>query len=153
MLGGLIGAVVVTALMYLGLFAGILRYNILHVIASVSSFGEIVPSNSANYAYGIAFFTLFVVVAVPLCYAYWGYSYLPGAPWMRGLIAGLFLWFLMEMFMMPLAGQGVFAIRGEYPVLEIVTQFVLWAIYGVLLGFIAGPQEVWQQRPHQERPA
>jgi len=151
--GGLVGVAVVLVLMFVGLYTGVLRFNIMDVVASVSAFGEVVPTNSANYVYGIIFFALWTIVVVPLCYAYWGYSYLPGAPWMRGLLAGVAVWFLMQMLMMPLSGHGVFDFRGPYTAVEIIGQFILWAIYGIVLGVIAGPQEVWQQRWRQEQRA
>jgi hypothetical protein len=153
MAGGLVGAVLVTGLTYLGLATNVMQWNVIDVVARAISFGEYVPTNSANYVWGIAFYALFVLVAAPLCYAYWVYSYLPGSTVMRGFLYGLFLWFLMELLLMPLVGAGVFDRLGPNTAAQIISQFVLWAIYGLALGFIAGPQELWRQTTQQERPA
>lgn len=153
LLAGLIATIVLTALMYIGAGLGARIWNIPSIIAGAISFNQKITAGSGLWIWGLVMYVVFCVFAYPACYAYWMYSYLPGPTWIRGLIAGAFLWFLIEMLMMPLIGQGVFDVNGPNPAVEIISQLVLWLVYGAILGFIAGPQEVWRQRPHQERPA
>ena len=152
-MAGVIATLILTGLMYLGPLVGIRVWNIPQMIGGAMSFNEHIVPGSPLYIWGVCLYAIFCAVALPLCYAYWIYSYLPGPTWMRGLIWGGFLWFLVEMLVMPLIGQGVFDWYGPGTAVEIISQFVLWVAYGVVFGFIAGPQEVWAPRQHQERHA
>ncbi len=149
---GVIATVVVTVLMYVGAAFGIAVWNIPSMIAGVISFNKNITTNNALWVWGIVLYAIFCVLISPLIYAYWLYSYLPGPNWLRGLIWGAFLWFIVEMLFMPLIGQGLFDSNGRNIPTEIISQLVLWLAYGVVLGFIAGIQEVWRPR-HQERAA
>jgi hypothetical protein len=153
MLGGVSATIVLTALMYIGIGSGLLKFSIPDIVARTMAFGEFLPGNSAMIAWGIVVYAIFTLFFCPLCYAYWVYSYMPGAPWARGLTFGIGLWFLMQIFLMPMIGQGVFNFHDPNPAIEIVSQFVLWSVYGIVLGVVAGPQEVWRDTPQHQRPA
>lgn len=150
LLGGLIATVVLTGLMYAAPAAGAGVWNIPNMIAKAISFDQPMITGSAYWVWGLVIYIAFVVFALPACYAYWVYSYTPGPAWMRGLTYGGFLWLLVEIVVMPLIGQGAFDRKGPAPAAEILSQLILWLIYGLILGLIAGPQEVWRQRPHSE---
>lgn len=151
LLGGVVATLVLTGLMYLGHAVGVDIWNIPAMIASAMGFGRYISPADPLWMWGVVVYAIFGVLVLPLCYAYWVYSYLPGPVWFRGLLWGAFLWFLEQMLVMPLIGEGVFDRRGPDPAIEIVSQLVLWLVYGVLLGIIAGPQEVWAQRQHREQ--
>lgn len=153
LLGGLIATILVTALMYIAGGLGIRVWNVPAIVGGALSFNARIHPGDAMWVWGLAFYLACNIFAFPACYAYWVYDVLPGPTWMRGLLFGAFLWFILEMLLMPLIGEGVFDLRGPAPAFEIISQLILWLLYGAVLGAIAGPQELWQQRPHQVRPA
>jgi hypothetical protein len=69
------------------------------------------------------------------------------------VIYACLLWVLTQIVVLPLIGQGAFDRKGPHPAVEIMSQLVLWLVYGFILGLIAGPQQVWRQRPHEEKPS
>ncbi|RBP05690.1 hypothetical protein DFR50_13453 [Roseiarcus fermentans] len=69
---------------------------------------------------------------------FWGVAYavlqpfLPGEPWVKGLVFGALLWLAAMIVFMPLAGQGLFGkTRGVSPA---VASLILQLAYGGVLG-------------------
>jgi hypothetical protein len=139
--------------MYLAPVAGVGVWNVPDMIAKVLSFDQPIIVGSGLWSWGFVVYLALGIFVLPACYAYWVYSYLPGSTWMRGVIYAGLLWLLVQLVVMPLIGQGAFDRKGPVPAAEILSQLVLWFVYGSILGLLAGPQQVWRQRPHQERPA
>jgi hypothetical protein len=79
-------------------------------------------------------------VIFSLIYAYFAYGWLQGANWLRGAIWGLVLWALMELALMPVTGSGIFSDHATYAAARVVSSLVLHAIYGAILGSVAGAQ-------------
>ena len=88
----------------------------------------------------------------PLIYAYVLYPILSGAPWWKGFQWGLILWVLSQIMIMPLLGLGFFSARVAQPMLAVIGSFIGHAVYGILLGALAGPQTPVRQRRRQEEP-
>jgi len=129
--------------MYVARSLGIPIFEMPDVLARVISFNEPhIATASPLWNWGLSVYLVFGIVIIPGCYAYWVYPYLHGPAWARGLIMGGFLWFLVEMWFMPLIGQNVFDLSGSSPAIEILSQLVFWLLYGFLLGRIAGVQGV-----------
>ena len=80
------------------------------------------------------------VVVFPLVYAFVAYSFLPGPPSLRGVLWGVALWMVVEVIVMPMAGNGFFSSTqgGGKAVMVALMGHV---VYGLLLGAIAGEAE------------
>jgi len=153
LIAGVIATLVMTGVMYLGALILPNMRNIPSMVGAVMAFNKHLTTSNALWTWGVVMYAIFYAYAFPLCYAYWIYSYLPGPGWFRGFLSGVFLWFLLELLFMPLLHQGVFDIAGPDTATEIISMFIVSAVYGLVLGFIAGPQEVWETRQHQTRTA
>ena len=83
----------------------------------------------------IHLFTGSVVFA--LIYVFVLFRFLPGTPWIKGLIGGVIFWLGLEIAMMPMIGAGFFSSQiGGMKV--VVAALVAHLVYGVTLGGIAG---------------
>ena len=87
------------------------------------------------------FFTGSVVFA--LIYVFVLFRFLPGSPWIKGLISGVIFWLGLEAAMMPMIGGGFFSSQiGGMKV--VVPALIAHLVYGAALGSIAGAAEVRQ---------
>ena len=76
-------------------------------------------------------------VVFALIYVFVLFRFLPGAPWIKGLICGVIFWIGLEIAMMPMIGGGFFSshIGGMKVVLPALLAHL---VYGAALGGIAG---------------
>jgi len=148
LIGGFVGTLVLTALMYLAPFVGAPRLDIAAALGSM--LGNGVPAMMTGVWWlGMVWHFLNGTVLFSLIYAYFVYSWLPGDGWLRGLIWGVALWIGMELVLMPAIGSGVFSDHTSIPIERIAVGFVLNLAYGLLLGLFAGAQaEHAHQAPH-----
>jgi len=78
-------------------------------------------------------------VTFPLSYAYLAFRFLPGQPWLRGVLWGFVLWGLVELLVMPLMGAGLFsADSGRVAIAAAIVLLFGHLAYGTLLGLVAG---------------
>jgi uncharacterized membrane protein YagU involved in acid resistance len=76
-------------------------------------------------------------VVFALIYVFVLFRFLPGAPWIKGLICGLIFWLGLEIAMMPMIGGGFFSSHiGGMKV--VVAALIAHLVYGAALGGIAG---------------
>ena len=76
-------------------------------------------------------------VVFALIYVFVLFRFLPGAPWIRGLISGVLFWLGLEIAMMPMIGAGFFSSQiGGMKV--VVAALIAHLVYGAALGGIAG---------------
>lgn len=152
LLAGLVATIVTTVLMYIAGGIGIPMWNIAGMIGAALGFGKTITSANALWTWGLVVYLVFAIFLFPLCYAHWVYSWLRGSNILRGIEWGWFFWFLQQMLVMPLIGNGLFDRNGPAPAIEIVSWLVLWTIYGAIFGGMAGPQRVWRSylRQHPE---
>jgi len=76
-------------------------------------------------------------VVFALIYAFVLFRFLPGAPWIKGLICGVIFWLGLEIAMMPMIGGGFFSSQiGGMKV--VVAALIAHLVYGAALGGIAG---------------
>ncbi|HEY4580880.1 MAG TPA: DUF6789 family protein [Candidatus Acidoferrales bacterium] len=129
-LGGLVGTLAITFLMY----AGGLRMDIAAMLG--------------GWGMGMAMHLLNGTIIFPFIYAYVLFTKLPGSPHLKGLLWGLILWVLAQIVVMPMMGAGLFGLKmgGMMPAFGSLMGHV---VYGALLGWIAGHA----QAERHERPA
>jgi hypothetical protein len=76
-------------------------------------------------------------VVFALTYAFVLFRFLPGAPWLKGMICGVIFWLGLEIAMMPMIGGGFFSSHiGGMKI--VVAALIAHLFYGAALGGIAG---------------
>ena len=76
-------------------------------------------------------------VVFALIYVFVFFRFLPGAPWVKGLLSGVIFWLGLEIAMMPMIGGGFFSSQiGGMKV--VVAALIAHLVYGTTLGSIAG---------------
>ena len=76
-------------------------------------------------------------VIFALIYVFVMFRFLPGAPWLKGVLSGVIFWLGLEAFMMPMIGGGFFS--SEMGGMKmVVAALMAHLVYGVALGGIAG---------------
>jgi len=138
-LGGFVGTLAMTVLLYVAPLVGAPKVDIAALLGSFLGHGA--PAMMSRLWWvGMAWHFVNGTVIFSLIYSYLVYGWLPGENWLRGMIWGLVLWVAMEVVLMPMTGSGVFSDHTTYAFAHVVGSLVLNAIYGALLGGIAGVQ-------------
>jgi len=138
-LGGFVGTLVITVLLYAAPLVGAPKMDIAALLASL--FGHGAPAMMSRWWWaGMGWHFVNGTVIFSLIYSYFVYGWLPGDNWLRGMIWGLVLWVAMEMVLMPMTGSGVFSDHATYAFARVLGSLIVNAIYGALLGRIAGVQ-------------
>jgi len=79
-------------------------------------------------------------VVFALIYVFVFFRFLPGAPWVKGLLSGVIFWLGLEIAMMPMIGGGFFSSQiGGMKVA--VAALIAHLVYGTALGSVAGAAE------------
>jgi hypothetical protein len=139
MIGGFFGTLIMTALLYLAPLAGAPKMDIAAMLGSL--FGHGMPAVMTGWWWmGMIWHFVNGTIIFSLIYAYLFYGWLPGEPWLRGMLWGLILWIAMEVILMPLIGSGMFSDHTTYRVMRILDSLILNVIYGAVLGAVAGAQ-------------
>jgi len=128
-LGGFVGTLAITLLMYV--VAPWMLGRPMDVAGMLS--------NSLGVSRNAGMFLHFVngTIIFPLIFAGLLWKYLPGRPAAKGVLFGLILWFLSQSIVMPLGGAGFFSSNaGGF--LAVLASLVGHAIYGAILGGITG---------------
>lgn len=76
--------------------------------------------------------------AFALIYAFVFIGKLPGAPWIKGALFGLFPWFLAQIMVNPIMGAGFFAAATPAPVMTVMGSLIGHLVYGAVVGLIYG---------------
>lgn len=100
----------------------------------VAKLGEMTHTGMAG---GLFMHFLNGTVIFPLIYVYLLYRWLPGAPWLKGLLWGVILWLGVETVMMPMMGGGIFSIEMG-GMKAVMAALVGHLVYGAVFGAIAG---------------
>jgi uncharacterized membrane protein YagU involved in acid resistance len=138
-LGGFGGTLIMTVLLYVAPLVGAPKMDIAALLGSILGHGAPAMLSLLWWA-GMVWHFVNGTVIFSLIYSYFVYGWLPGENWLRGTIWGLVLWIAMEVTLMPMTGSGVFSDHATYAFPRVVGSLVLNAIYGALLGRIAGVQ-------------
>lgn len=72
-----------------------------------------------------------------LIYAFVLFRFLPGAPWLKGVLSGIIFWLGLEIVTIPMMGGGLFSSQmGGMKI--VVAALIAHLVYGAALGGIAG---------------
>lgn len=157
MAAGFVATLVMTIIMYAAPMMGMPKMDIAAMLGSLLSTQPAVPG-SGSWWMGMVMHFIDGSIIFSLIYAYWLYPALPGAPWVKGLVWGLILWFLAQAAVMPMMGMGFFSANAPQAQMAFVGSLIGHIIYGVLLGAIAGSQgrlyipQREEEREHVSRP-
>ena len=72
-----------------------------------------------------------------LIYAFVLFRFLPGAPWLKGVLSGVIFWLGLQVVMMPMIGGGFFSSQMGGAPIALAALFA-HLVYGATLGGIAG---------------
>lgn len=130
-LGGFVGTLVMTAMMYIVAPMMGLRMDIAAMLGSMLG-GSWIAGMMMHFVNGAVIF--------PAIYAYVLYAHLPGSPVVRGTVWGVALWLVAQTVVMPMMGAGLFssAMGGMMAAMGSLIGHIL---YGSLLGTIASAPE------------
>ena len=127
-LGGFVGTLAITFLMYIGgPMMGMPKMDIAAMLGGVLG----------GWTMGMMMHVLNGTVIFPLIFAYLLFGKVPGAPYLKGILWGLALWLMAQLVVMPMMGAGVFGLKmgGIMPAFGSLAGHI---IYGAILGSIAG---------------
>ncbi|MBI3636574.1 MAG: hypothetical protein HY216_10265 [Candidatus Rokubacteria bacterium] len=130
--GGFVGTVVMTLMMYF--VAPMLLGAPMDVAAMLGGM------LGGSWALGMMMHFVSGSVVFPLIFIYLVYGRVPGAPWVVGTVLGLALWLLSQAVVTPMMGGGFFSARAGGP-MAVMASLIAHAVYGALLGAIAGAAE------------
>jgi hypothetical protein len=127
-LGGFVGTLAITLLMYKGApMMGLPEMDIAGMLGRM--LGGWTPGFMMHFVNGILIF--------PLVYAYLLFSKLPGGPAMKGITWGVVLWLMAQVVVMPMMGAGIFGLKMG-GMMSVVASLMGHVVYGALLGWIGG---------------
>jgi uncharacterized membrane protein YagU involved in acid resistance len=127
-LGGLVGTLAITLLMYKGApMMGLPEMDIAAMLGRI--LGGWTPGMMMHWANGVVIF--------PLIYAYALFSRLPGAPAVKGITWGIILWVMAQLIVMPMMGAGIFGLKMG-GIMAAIGSLMGHIVYGALLGWIGG---------------
>ncbi len=130
--GGLVGTLAMTMMMYLVAPTMGVRMNIAASLAGMLG---------APWAVGLAMHFLNGSVIFPLIYALVLFRHLKGGPAVRGITWGIVLWLMAQLLVMPMIGAGVFSSRVG-GTMAAAASLMAHLLYGALLGSIGGSASV-----------
>jgi uncharacterized membrane protein YagU involved in acid resistance len=130
-LGGLVGTLAMTAMMYVVAPMMGLRLDIAAMLGSMLG---------GSWTAGLMMHFVNGAVVFPAIYVFALYAHLPGTPAVRGTVWGVALWLVAQTVVMPMMGAGLFS-SAMGGVMAAMGSLIGHALYGSLLGIIAGAPE------------
>jgi len=127
-LGGFVGTVLMTAMMYMVAPRMGLNMDIAQMLGSMLG---------NSWAMGMAMHFVLGTVVFPLAYAVVLYGWLPGGPTVKGATWGVALWIVAQVVVMPMMGAGFFSMAMG-GMMAAGGSLVGHLLYGSVLGGIAG---------------
>ena len=127
MLGGFIGTLAMTAMMYLVAPMMGVRMDIAAMLGSMLG---------GSWAAGMTMHFINGTVLFPLVYGYLLVSRRPGPPLLRGALWGVVLWLIAQTMVMPMMGAGLFSAAAGGMVAA-VGSLVGHLLYGTILGWVS----------------
>ncbi len=126
-LGGFVGTLVMTAMMYIVAPMMGLRMDIAAILGSMLG---------GSWTAGLMMHFVNGSVIFPAIYAYALYPRLPGSPAVRGTVWGVALWLVAQTVVMPMMGAGLFS-SAMGGVMAAMGSLIGHILYGSLLGIVA----------------
>lgn len=130
-LGGLVGTLAMTIMMYVVAPMMGLRMDIAAMLGSMLG-GSWIAGLTMHFVNGSVIF--------PAIYVYALYAHLPGSPAVRGTIWGVALWLVAQTVVMPMMGAGLFS-SAMGGMMAAMGSLIGHLLYGSLLGIIASAPE------------
>jgi uncharacterized membrane protein YagU involved in acid resistance len=130
-LGGFIGTVVMTAMMYIVAPMMGVHMDIAAMLGSMLG---------GSWALGLMMHFANGAIIFPAIYAYVIYARLPGSPVVRGTVWGVALWLIAQTMVMPMMGAGLFSSEAG-GMMAAMGSLVGHILYGSALGFVASTSE------------
>ena len=130
-LGGFVGTVAMTAMMYVVAPMMGLHMDIAAMLGSMLG---------GSWIAGLMMHVVNGSVIFPAIYTYALYAHLPGSPAIRGTVWGVVLWFIAQTMVMPMMGAGLFS-SAMGGVMAAMGSLIGHILYGSLLGVIASAPE------------
>ena len=130
-LGGLVGTLAMTMMMYVVAPMMGLRMDIAAMLGSMLG-GSWIAGLTMHFVNGSVIF--------PAIYVYALYAHLPGSPAVRGTIWGVALWLVAQTVVMPMMGAGLFS-SAMGGMMAAMGSLIGHLLYGSLLGIIASAPE------------
>jgi uncharacterized protein DUF6789 len=125
--GGFVGTVVMTAMMYMVAPMMGLPMDIAAMLGSMLG-GSWIAGMMMHFINGAVIF--------PALYVFALYAHLPGSPAVRGTVWGVALWLVAQTVVMPMMGAGLFS-SAMGGVMAAMGSLIGHVLYGSLLGVIA----------------
>ncbi len=127
-LGGFVGTIVLTMLMYVAApMMGIPKMDIAAMLGSLLG----------GWTMGMVMHFINGVILFPLIYAFVLFSKLRGTAVTKGIVWGLTLWVVAGLIVMPMMGAGLFG-TASGGIMAAAASLMGHIVYGALLGLIAG---------------
>ena len=126
-LGGFVGTLAMTVMMYLVAPMMGLRMDIAAMLGSMLG---------GSWAAGMMMHVINGTVIFPAIYVYALYGRLPGSAVMQGTTWGVALWLMAQVIVMPMMGGGLFS-SAMGGVMAVMGSLLGHILYGSLLGVIA----------------
>lgn len=139
-LGGLVGTLVMTMIMYAAPMMGMPKMDVAAMLGSMLNGGQMPASMSGPWLMGMTMHLFDGIIIFPLIYAFLLFRILPGSPWLKGVIWGLILWLLSQGMVMPMMGIGLFSANAPNRMMTVIGSLMGHIIYGAILGGIAKPE-------------
>ena len=130
-LGGFVGTLAMTAMMYVVAPMMGLRIDIAAMLGSMLG---------GSWAAGLMMHFLNGAVIFPAIYIYALYARIPGSAAIKGTTWGVVLWLMAQVVVMPMMGGGVFS-SAMGGMMAAIGSLVGHILYGSLLGVIASAPE------------
>ena len=130
-LGGFVGTVAMTAMMYVVAPMMGLHMDIAAMMGSMLG---------GSWTAGLMMHFVNGSVIFPAIYVYALYAHLPGSPAIRGTVWGVVLWLIAQTMVMPMMGAGLFS-SAMGGVMAAMGSLIGHILYGSLLGVIASAPE------------
>ena len=126
-LGGLVGTMAMTAMMYMVAPMMGVRMDIAATLGSMLG---------GSWAAGMAMHFVNGALVFPLVFGYLVVARLPGPPVLRGALWGVALWLIAQTIVMPMMGAGLFSAAAGGMVAA-VGSLVGHVLYGTILGTVS----------------
>jgi len=140
MVGGAVGTVLLTSMMYV--VAPMITGRAMDIAAMLGSM------MGGSWALGMIAHLLNGIVVFPLIYVAAVYQRLPGQPWQRGVVWGVVLWLLAQLVVIPAMGAGLFSARAG-GMRSVISSLLGHLVYGFALGAVVGAPERARSRATQ----
>jgi uncharacterized membrane protein YagU involved in acid resistance len=143
-LGGFLGTIGLTVLLYAGPMMGLPRMNLPTMLGTM-----FVADMGAAFWLGTIIHFIIGSVILALAYALFFRQVLPGQPWAKGAIYGLIPWLVLMVVVMPMLGaihpliaSGMMMAPGFFASnlgpMAVVGALIAHLVYGVILGAVDG---------------